>query len=123
MRRSSAYQSDDPGREIGVHHERERADAAQIVDDRRHRVVGDVVERAHAELLLDLPGDDRLGPEPFDDERERLPTGLERERRLAPGLVERAPAGGTQKLRGCERLGQRVALAGVERAVVDPAAR
>ena len=81
------------GCEIGVNHQRYRPHAAEVVDDRRHRVVRDVVERAHAELLLHLAGDDRLGAEAFDDERERLAAGLEYERRLAPRLVDGAPSG------------------------------
>ena len=108
------------GREVGVHDQRHRADAAQIVDDRRHRVVRDVVERAQAELLLYLSRDDRLGPESLDHERERLPAGLEHERGLASRLVHSPAAGRGQQPGRRERLGQRVALAGVERVVVDP---
>ena len=107
------------GGEIGIDHEREGAHAAEVVDDRRDGVVGDVRERLDAELVLELSRDHRLGAEALDHERERLAGELEHERRLAPGLVEGLAAAGAEQPRGGEGRAQRSPLAGVESVIVD----
>src|SRR5207248_6252216 len=106
------------GREVGVDDERERADAAEIVDDRGDRVERNIGEAVHAKLLHRLTGDDRLGPEPLDDEREAPPTQFEYERRLAARLVDRL-AVRLDETRGGQGGGQRAPLARVEGGVVD----
>ena len=107
------------GSEVRVHDERQRADAAEVVHNRRDGVVGDVSEAVDPLLFEHVAGDDRLRAEPLEDERKRLRAELEHERGLATRGVERAPAARRQQRGRRQRLGHRQALAGVERVVVD----
>ena len=76
-------------------------------------------EDVRAQVVLKLTGDDRLRAEPLNHERERLLADLEHERRLATGLIDRAASPLRQQPRGGQCLGQGIALAGVERLVID----
>ena len=106
-------------REVRVHHQRQRARTAEVVDDRRDRVVGDVREAVAAVALLHLARDHRLRAEPLEHERKRASLELEHERRLAPRGIQRARPMRREHRRGRQRLGHRQALARVERGVVD----
>ena len=108
----------DAGCEVGVHDEWQRAAAAEIVEDRRDRIVGDVPEPVDALALEHLAGDDRLRAQALDDERECLLSELEHERGLAPRCVEGAAAARQQQRRGRQGLCHRQPLAGIERAIV-----
>ena len=110
-----------PGCEVGVDHEGGRSDAAQIVDDRRDRVVRHVAEVPGGDVgvRVDQTGDHRLGTQPFEHEREGLIAELEHEGRLAAAGVQRQAAVVGEEM-GCrQRCRQGVALTGVEGAVVD----
>ncbi len=104
--------------EVSVDDEWQRADAAEVVEDRRDRVVGDVGEAVEAAALEHLASDDRLRAEALDDERERAAIQLEHERRLAPGGINCPPTTRAEQRGGGERLGHCQALARVERGVV-----
>ena len=75
--------------EVRVDHQRQRAHAAEVVDDRRHGVVRHAVEAVHAELLLDLARDDRLGPKSLDDEAERPARPARTRTPARPGIHRR----------------------------------
>ena len=104
--------------EVGVDHERQRAHAAEVVEDRRDGVVGDSAKRLTPCSSSTCRRDDRLRAESLDHERERPPAELEHERRLSPRSVERAAARRREQRRGRQRLGHRQALGRVERVVV-----
>src|ERR1019366_3708587 len=108
------------GGEVRVDHERQGPHAAEIVEDRRHGVIGDVGETVDALAFEHVPGDDRLRAQPLDDEGKRLPAQLEHECGLPARGVERAPAPGLQERRRRQGLGHGQSLAGVERVVVNP---
>ena len=73
----------------------------------------------YPQLLLDLARDHRLGPEPLEHEGEALSGELEHERGLAAGLIERAAAMLREQSGRSERSGQGIALARVQRLVID----
>ena len=107
------------GREIRVHHDRQGADARDVVHDRGDGVDRDVGEAVLARLLEPVAREDRLRAEALNDERELLATELEHERARPARFLDHAPAvGGDQRRRGLS-VPDRGALALVEDVVVD----
>ena len=107
-----------PGREVGVDDQRQRADAAEVVDDRRDGVVGDVGEVVLALLSSTCRAMIDLVPRPSTTKAKACSpssntnAGSPRDSSSArPPLP--ASSGEVDK-----RLGHRQALAGVERVVV-----
>ena len=107
------------GGEVGVDDERQRADAAEVVEDRGDRVVGDVGEAIDPMALQHVARDDRLRAEALHHERERATVEVEHERGLAARGVARPPAARVDQRGGGESARHRHALAVVERVVVD----
>ena len=80
------------GREVSVDDQRQRADATEVVHDRRNRVVCDVGEWSGAELGLDLTRDDRLGAQTLEHEAKGATRDLKDESGLSARLIDRPTA-------------------------------